>query len=79
MIGMTVAGVVRCPSIVGRDAELEAIGVLLGAIRAGAGGALMLEGDAGLGKSRLVGEAVSPDGGKAHRQPAGQDRRAQPP
>jgi DNA-binding CsgD family transcriptional regulator len=54
MVGMTVPGGVRCLSVVGRSAELAAIGGLLDAIRAGAGGVLMFDGDAGLGKSRLV-------------------------
>ena len=55
--GVNLPGVVRCPSVVGRDAELAAISALLDGAGSGSGGTLMLDGDAGLGKSRLVTEA----------------------
>lgn len=58
MVAVSLPGVVRCPLVVGRDAELAAIGALLDAVGSGSGGALMLDADAGLGKSRLVAEAV---------------------
>ncbi len=52
--------VVRPPTdIIGRAAELDAISARLQAlVRAGADGVLIVEGEAGIGKSRLVGEAV---------------------
>jgi class 3 adenylate cyclase/tetratricopeptide (TPR) repeat protein len=43
---------------VGRDEEFERIGALLDRARAGHGGALLVEGLAGIGKSRLVREAL---------------------
>jgi hypothetical protein len=43
----------------GRDAELAVIDVALGQARDGRGGVLLVEGGAGLGKSRLLEEAVS--------------------
>ena len=58
MVAVSLPGVVRCPLVVGRDAELAAISALLDAVGSGSGGALMLDADAGLGKSRLVAEAV---------------------
>ena len=58
MVAVSLPGVVRCPLVVGRDAELAAIGALPNAVGSGSGGALMLDADAGLGKSRLVAEAV---------------------
>ncbi len=42
------------PPMVGRHAERAAIGRLLAAVRDGFGGALVLNGDAGVGKSRLL-------------------------
>jgi DNA-binding CsgD family transcriptional regulator/tetratricopeptide (TPR) repeat protein/DNA-binding transcriptional ArsR family regulator len=51
------------PTIRGRDAELGALGELLGRLRSGSGAVLLIEGAAGMGKSRLIAE-----GGKmAHR------------
>jgi len=47
------------PSIRGRDAELGALGALLDRVRSGSGAVLLLEGEAGMGKSRLIGELVS--------------------
>src|SRR6266446_2812258 len=43
----------------GRDAELAVIDAALGQARDGRGGVLLVEGGAGLGKSRLLEEAVS--------------------
>src|SRR5712691_11243679 len=42
----------------GRDAEMAAINAALGQARDGRGGVLLVEGGAGLGKSRLLEEAV---------------------
>jgi DNA-binding CsgD family transcriptional regulator/tetratricopeptide (TPR) repeat protein len=46
------------PTIRGRDTELAVLGELLGRLRSGAGGVLLIEGAAGMGKSRLIGEGV---------------------
>ena len=46
------------PIIRGRDAELAAVGDLLGRVRSGSGGVLLIGGAAGMGKSRLIGEGV---------------------
>ena len=43
----------------GRDAELAVIDAALSQARDGRGGVLLVEGGAGLGKSRLLEEAVS--------------------
>src|SRR5712691_4719427 len=43
----------------GRDAEMAVINAALGDARDGRGGVLLIEGGAGLGKSRLLQEAVS--------------------
>nr|MBA3584568.1 tetratricopeptide repeat protein [Gemmatimonadota bacterium] len=48
---------------VGREAELERIGALLDRVRGGDGGALLVEAPAGMGKSRLVREALMRRGG----------------
>lgn len=48
---------------VGRDAELERVGTLLDRVRAGEGGALLVEAPAGMGKSRLVREGLMRRGG----------------
>jgi DNA-binding CsgD family transcriptional regulator/DNA-binding Lrp family transcriptional regulator len=53
-----VRGSVLSPTIRGRDAELAVFGELLARVRSGAGAVLLVEGDAGMGKSRLIGEAV---------------------
>ena len=42
--------------LVGRTSELDALEQALGAARAGTSGAVLLEADAGVGKSRLVAE-----------------------
>jgi DNA-binding CsgD family transcriptional regulator/tetratricopeptide (TPR) repeat protein len=46
------------PTIRGRDAELGVLGAMLGRVRSGSGGVLLIEGAAGMGKSRLIGEGV---------------------
>jgi DNA-binding CsgD family transcriptional regulator len=46
------------PTIRGRDAELSAFGEMLGRVRSGSGAVLLIEGAAGIGKSRLIGEGV---------------------
>ena len=40
MVAVSLPGVVRCPSVVGREGELAAIGGLLDAVGSGCGGAL---------------------------------------
>ena len=42
------------PVVRGRDAELASIGVQLDRVRAGAGAVVLVEGDAGMGKTRLL-------------------------
>jgi DNA-binding CsgD family transcriptional regulator/tetratricopeptide (TPR) repeat protein len=51
---MLVDHTVVCPIVVGRAAPLAAARALLEAARAGRGGAVVLAGEAGIGKSRLV-------------------------
>jgi DNA-binding CsgD family transcriptional regulator/DNA-binding Lrp family transcriptional regulator len=46
------------PTIRGRDAELAVLGEHLDRLRAGSGGVLLIEGEAGMGKSRLIAEGV---------------------
>ena len=46
------------PMIRGRDGELTALGELLGRVRSGSGAVLLIEGAAGMGKSRVIGEGV---------------------
>jgi DNA-binding CsgD family transcriptional regulator/DNA-binding Lrp family transcriptional regulator len=46
------------PTIRGRDPELSVLGDLLDRVRSGSGAVLLVEGAAGMGKSRLIGEAV---------------------
>lgn len=48
----------RSPKLVGRDAQLAAVSDRVAGARAGAGGVVVLVGDAGSGKSRLVQEAT---------------------
>ena len=47
---------VRCPRLVGRDAELEVIRAALAATRHGRGATLAVIGEPGIGKSRIVAE-----------------------
>jgi len=49
---------VLCPALVGRDEEARRLRAALAAAEAGRGGAVFLAGEAGIGKSRLVREAV---------------------
>ena len=49
----------RGPTIRGRDPELAALGEQLDRLRSGSGSVVLIEGAAGMGKSRLIGEAVS--------------------
>jgi DNA-binding CsgD family transcriptional regulator/tetratricopeptide (TPR) repeat protein len=46
------------PTIRGRDAELGVVGELLDRVRSGSGAVLLVEGAAGMGKSRLIVEGV---------------------
>jgi predicted ATPase len=45
-------------TIRGRDAELAVLGAMLGRVRSGSGAVLLIQGAAGMGKSRLIGEGV---------------------
>jgi DNA-binding CsgD family transcriptional regulator len=47
------------PTIRGRDAELGVLAELLERVRSGSGAVLLVEGEAGMGKSRLIGEGVT--------------------
>jgi DNA-binding CsgD family transcriptional regulator/energy-coupling factor transporter ATP-binding protein EcfA2 len=47
---------VRCPVVVGRDAEMAALLTALADATAARGGVVVLAGEAGIGKSRLLGE-----------------------
>ncbi|MDI5911002.1 MULTISPECIES: LuxR family transcriptional regulator [Streptomyces] len=49
----------RSPALVGRHAEREAIGRLLDAVRDGLSGALVLTGEPGIGKTRLLDHAAA--------------------
>jgi hypothetical protein len=44
----------RCPALIGRAAQRAAIDEVLAAAAAGRGGVVVVEGDAGVGKSRLA-------------------------
>jgi DNA-binding CsgD family transcriptional regulator/tetratricopeptide (TPR) repeat protein len=46
------------PTIRGRDAELAVLGEQLDRVRSGSGAVVLIEGAAGMGKSRLIGEGV---------------------
>jgi DNA-binding NarL/FixJ family response regulator len=48
-----------CPVLVGRERELALLRTLLDEARAGSGAAVVLRGEAGIGKSRLAREAVA--------------------
>src|SRR4051794_41238110 len=45
------------PVVRGRDAELASIGVQLDRVRSGAGAVVLLEGEPGMGKTRVLAEA----------------------
>jgi predicted ATPase len=47
-------GPVLCPVVVGRDNELRLLAASLDAACEGRGGAIVLSGEAGIGKTRLV-------------------------
>ena len=55
----------------GRDAERRAVGELLRRARHGAGGVVLVEGEQGIGKSRLLGESVSEAAGQGFSLAAG--------
>ena len=58
--GTTVrGGVSRSPVLVGRAAELATARGLVDAVAAGRGGALLVAGEAGIGKSRLLDEVAA--------------------
>ncbi len=48
----------RTPVVRGRDAELESIGVQLDRVRSGVGAVVLVEGEPGMGKTRLLAEAA---------------------
>ena len=53
---------VRCPVLVGRAAETAVLTAALAAVRGGAGRAVFVSGEAGVGKSRLAREVVAAAG-----------------
>ena len=53
-------------SLVGRDAEMRQIKEQINAVSSGRGQMLVIQGDSGMGKSRLVGDALAQMGGAAH-------------
>ena len=53
------APVVRSPVVVGRTAELATVRGLVDAVAAGHGGALLVAGEAGIGKTRLLDEVTT--------------------
>ena len=57
--------------VYGRDAERRAVGELLRRARRGAGGVVLVEGEQGIGKSRLLGESVSEAAGQGFSLAAG--------
>jgi Cdc6-like AAA superfamily ATPase len=50
--------VVRCPVVVGRDGELTALAEVFGQAASGPGVCVVVTGEAGVGKTRLVTEAA---------------------
>ncbi|GAB1644461.1 helix-turn-helix transcriptional regulator [Krasilnikovia sp. MM14-A1259] len=50
---------VTCPSVVGRDAELRQLTTHVANTRASRGTSVFVRGEAGIGKSRLIGECVA--------------------
>ena len=61
----------RTPVVRGRDAELGSIGVQLDRVRAGVGAVVLVEGEPGIGKTRLLAEAVRVAGRLGFRVGAG--------
>jgi DNA-binding CsgD family transcriptional regulator len=61
----------RTPLVRGRDAELESIGVQLDRVRSGVGAVVLVEGEPGMGKTRLLAEADRVAGRLAFRVGAG--------
>ena len=57
--------------VYGRDAERRAVGELLRRAQRGAGGVVLVEGEQGIGKSRLLGESVSEAAGQGFSLAAG--------
>jgi predicted ATPase len=57
--------------VYGRDAERRAVGELLRRARRGTGGVVLVEGEPGIGKSRLLGESVSEAAGQGFSLAAG--------
>ncbi len=55
----------------GRDTERRAVGEVLRRARRGAGGVVLVEGEQGIGKSRLLGESVSEAAGQGFSLAAG--------
>jgi predicted ATP-dependent serine protease len=51
-----VVGDVLCPVLVGRPAEIQALGSALAGVLAGRGGCVVITGEPGIGKSRLIRE-----------------------
>jgi predicted ATPase len=49
-----------CPALIGRDGELAVLSDALRAARDGTGQAVLVAGDAGIGKTRLVDELATP-------------------
>jgi len=58
---------VLCPVVIGRDAELEAVDAALTAAMSGHGGCVVITGDPGIGKSRLVLEMTGRAAGRGIR------------
>src|SRR4051794_21415459 len=54
----TMGVIASAPVVRGRDAELAAIRVQLDRVRSGAGDAVLVEGEPGMGKSRLLAESA---------------------
>src|ERR1700759_3009227 len=54
-LGLTAS---RTPVVRGRDAELASIGVQLDRVRLGVGALVLIDGEPGMGKTRLLGEAA---------------------
>jgi predicted ATPase len=63
--------ITRTPLVRGRDAELASIGVQLDRVRSGRGAVVLVEGEPGMGKTRLLAEANRVAGRLAFRVGAG--------